>query len=398
MNILLIISGSIAAYKSLELIRRGREAGHHFTCVLTAGGAQFITPLACASLSERHCYTDLFSLKDETEMGHIRLSREADCILVAPASADFLARMASGRADDLASSIVLATDKPVWIAPAMNARMWEHPATQRNLQQLRQDGVRLIEPASGVLACGEVGAGKMAEPATILEALSDPPNRHLSLAGYRALVTAGPTREAIDPVRFLSNYSSGKQGYAIASALARAGAEVTLVSGPTALPCPPGVQRIDVETAEAMQQACESTLPADIAICTAAVADWKVDRVSAQKLKKQEDKMPELRLIENPDILHMIAHHPRRPRLVIGFAAETQRLEEHATQKRDRKGCDWILGNDISEGAFGSDDNQVTLFTQDGSEAFDRMSKHAIGELLVARICQFLQVAPAHSI
>ncbi len=390
MKILLIISGSIAAYKSLELIRRGREAGHEFTCILTAGGQQFITPMAAAALSEAPCYTDLFSLKDETEMGHIRLSRECDAVLVAPASADLLAKLAQGRADDLASTVLLATDKPVMIAPAMNPKMWEHPATQRNIGQLMTDGAQLIQPDAGLMACGEEGAGRMAEPATILKALETVSRPNLPLSGLQALVTAGPTREAIDPVRYITNHSSGKQGYAIAAALAQAGASVTLVSGPTNLPCPGGVERINVTTAEEMQKACEAQLPADIAICTAAVADWKIDRFSATKLKKADMQMPEIRLIENPDILYMIAHHAKRPRLVIGFAAETEQLEVYAQGKRERKGCDWIIGNDVSEGIFGADDNRITLFDEQGAEAFAPMSKHAVGTLLAERITQKL--------
>lgn len=389
MNILLIISGSVAAYKSLELIRRGREAGHRFTCILTGGGQQFITPLAVASLSGEPCYTDLFSLKDEAEMGHIRLSRESDVILVAPASADLLAKMAQGRTDDLASAVLLATDKPVIAAPAMNPKMWEHPATQRNVLQLMQDGVHMLQPTAGDMACGEHGAGRMAEPAEILTFLGDFKPPHLPLLGKRALVTAGPTREAIDPVRYLTNHSSGKQGYAVAGALAAAGAQVTLVSGPTGLTCPAGCERIDVTTAEEMLSACERAMPADIAVCTAAVADWRPDSVSAQKLKKSEGDLPTLRFIENPDILHHIAHHPQRPKLVIGFAAETEQLEAFAQGKRERKGCDWIVGNDVSGGVFGADSNRITLFTQDGAEPFAPMHKRAIGDLLAQRIALF---------
>ncbi len=392
MKILLIISGSVAAYKSLELIRRGREAGHDFTTILTSGGAQFVTAMSAAALSENPCYTDLFSLKDESEMGHIRLSRECDLVMVAPASADLLAKMASGRADDLASSVLLATDKPVVIVPAMNTKMWEHAATRRNLQQLMADGIQMIQPNAGVLACGEQGAGRMADTPEILAFLDTYKPAHLPLIGKTALITAGPTQEAIDPVRYLTNHSSGKQGYAIARALAAAGADVTLVSGPTSLACPAGVERVQVTTAEQMQTACEAALPTDIAVCTAAVADWKIDRSSAQKLKKAEDGTPELRLIENPDILYMIAHHSHRPELVVGFAAETEQLEAYATDKRERKGCDWIVGNDVSHGGvFGADSNRITLFTQGGAEALEPMSKHAIGELLAARIAAYLQ-------
>lgn len=391
MKILLIISGSIAAYKGLELIRRGRERGHSFTTILTAGGAQFITPLAAASLSGNPCYTDLFSLKDETEMGHIRLSRESDLVLIVPASADLLAKMAQGRCDDLASTVLLATDKPVMVAPGMNHKMWEHPATQRNLQQLMQDGVQMIQPNAGLLACGEVGTGRMAEVETILDVIDAQQPTARALAGLRALVTAGPTREAIDPVRYISNHSSGKQGYAVAAALAQAGARVTLISGPTALDCPIGVERINVQSAEDMYKAAESALPADIAVCTAAVADWKIDQISAQKMKKADMNMPELRLIENPDILHMVTHHAQRPRLVIGFAAETEKLEAYARDKLTRKGCDWLVANDVSNEVFGADSNEITLFTQDGSEAFARMSKTAIAQMLVDKIATLFQ-------
>lgn len=385
-SILLIISGSIAAYKSLELIRRGQERGYDFTTILTKGGEAFITPLSAASLSGTPCYTDLFSLKDETEMGHIRLSREADLILVAPASADLLAKVVHGQCDDLASTVLLATNKPVAIAPAMNHRMWEHPATQRNISQLQDDGVLLIEPDSGVQACGEEGAGRMAEPEAILNYLDQyfTGNKHLS--GMKVLVTAGPTYESIDPVRFIANRSSGKQGYAIAAALANAGADVTLVSGPTALTAPDGVTRIDVESAGEMLDASLGTLPTDIAICTAAVADWRIDRIHENKMKKSSD-LPSLSLVENPDILKQIAAHPNRPDLVIGFAAETESLESYAKEKLLHKGCDWIIANDVSDNkAFARDDNEIILITRESSESLERMSKQAIASEIVARI------------
>ncbi len=421
-HILLIISGSIAAYKGLELIRRGRERDYRFTPVLTAGAQQFITPLAAASLAEAHCYTDLFSLKDETEMGHIRLSREADAILIAPASADLLAKMAQGRCDDLASTVLLATDKPVFAAPGMNHKMWAHAAMQRNLQQLIRDGVTIIQPEAGALACGEVGTGRMAEVMTILDFMdgyfknvpspvyggglgrgendasssplpSSPRKRgegDAPLAGKHALVTAGPTREPLDPVRFLSNHSSGKQGYAIAEALAQAGARVTLVSGPTALPCPAGVSRIDTITAHDMLQACEQALPADIAVCAAAVSDWRSTHEETAKIKKMPSPSGQagmtLSLTETPDILATLAAHAQRPGLLIGFAAETENLLAHARDKRMRKGCDWMLANDVSHGVFGEEENQVSIITAEGEEALPRQSKQVVAQTLVQRI------------
>lgn len=389
-TILLVISGSIAAYKSLELIRRLREQDIAVRCILTEGGAQFVTPLSVASLSEHPVYTDLFSLKDEVEMGHIRLSREADLIVVAPASADLLAKMAHGYAPDLASATLLAANKPILVAPAMNAQMWANPATQRNIAQLKQDGIRFIEPAEGVLACGEVGAGRMAEPATILEAIlstlqSGP------LKGVRALVTSGPTHEAIDPVRYIANHSSGKQGHAIAAELARQGASVTLITGPTSLPAPKGARVTQVTSAEEMLAACESSLPADVAVCAAAVADWRVSQPTARKLKKaQTGEAPELRLIENPDILAHLAQHPqKRPGLVVGFAAETENVIQNASDKRTRKSCDWILANDVSGGkAFGADENTVTLITAAGLSTWPQQSKEAIARQLVESIIE----------
>ncbi len=382
-SVLLIISGSIAAYKSLELIRRLRERGDHVQGVLTRGGAQFITPLAVSSLTGSPTYTDLFSLKDEVEMGHIRLVRDADVVLVAPASADIIAKMAAGLADDLATTALLAADIPIIIAPAMNVKMWEHAATQANIATLKARGVQVIEGVAGDMACGEVGSGRMAEPTIIAEFLHNQPE---PLAGLHAIVTAGATQEPIDPVRYITNHSSGKQGYAIAQALSLAGAKVTLISGRTALPCPAGVTRIEVESADAMLAACEQALPADIAICTAAVADWKVADAATQKIKKS-DAAPNLKLVENVDILHALSHHASRPKLVIGFAAETENLLEHAKEKRNRKGCDWIIANDVSGGCvFGQDDNEVTILTADDLQTLPRMSKKAVANEITRKI------------
>lgn len=399
-RILLIISGSIAAYKALELIRRGRERGYDFTTILTAGGTQFITPLSCASLSENECYTDLFSLKDETEMGHIRLSRECDLLLVAPASADLLAKMNSGQCDDLASTILLATDKPVMAAPAMNHKMWENPSTQRNVQQLIEDGIDIIQPDSGELACGEHGAGRMAEVSDILDHLDEHFSNNKPLSGLSALVTAGPTHEPIDPVRFIANRSSGKQGYAIADALAKAGANVTLISGPTSLDTPDNVTRVDVQTAEEMMKAAGDALPADIAICTAAVADWKVDMVSASKLKKRDmNDSPSIKLIENPDILHCISTSNNRPKLVVGFAAETDEMEANAKEKILGKNCDWIIANDVNNGkVFGEDDNSITIITRDGVQSMPTMSKQAVASTIVERIITHFNPSSCHSL
>ena len=387
-SVLLIISGSIAAYKSLELIRRLRERGYAVRCIVTKGGEQFVTPMSVAALSENPVYTDLWSLKDEAEMGHIRLSREADLVVVAPASADIIAKMANGFADDLATACLLANNKPLLVAPAMNTQMWNHPATQRNLAQIRADGAMIVEPNSGELACGEVGAGRMAEVAEILAAIEGN-QKPQALAGVKALVTSGPTHEPIDPVRYISNRSSGRQGHAIAAALAEAGASVTLVSGPTNVPTPRGLLLVSVESAEDMLAACEENLPADIVVCAAAVADWRVSRPSAQKLKKAVvGDVPQLALIENPDILAHIATHPKhRPNLVIGFAAETEMVEQNAVAKLKRKGCDWIIANDVSaDQTFGKDDNKITLIRQGSEESWPRMSKVDIARKLVAEI------------
>lgn len=389
-RILLLIGGGIAAYKALELIRRLRDQGADVRCVLTPGGAQFVTPLSVAALSENQVFTSLFDLKDETEMGHIRLSREADVVLVAPATADLMAKAAQGLAGDLATTVLLATDKPVIMAPSMNTRMWEHPATQRNMAQLERDGVTFIAPGAGDLACGEVGTGRLAEVPEILEALGiffQP--KPQPLKGKRALVTAGPTHEPIDPVRYIANRSSGRQGYAIASALAALGAETVLVSGPTQLSDPKGVQVVRVATARQMQAACDEALPADVAICVAAVADWRAAGETQQKLKKSNGAGGSLELIENPDILAGLSKPSnRRPKLVIGFAAETQAVVEHASAKLARKGCDWIVANDVSAdgGVMGGAENEVHVITSGGTDTWPRMSKEAVAKALAERI------------
>jgi len=396
-RVLLIVGGGIAAYKCLELIRRGQERGLAFRCVLTASGAQFVTPLSLASLSGDKAFTDLFSLTDEAEIGHIRLSREADLVVVAPATADLMAKMAAGMADDLATTLLLATDKPVLIAPAMNPRMWGHPATVRNLARLRADGVRVVGPNPGDMACHETGSGRMAEPHEILgaiEALLAPADR--SLAGRRAVVTSGPTREAIDPVRYLSNHSSGRQGHAIARTLAEAGAEVTLVSGPVREPEPVGVRTVHVESALDMLSAVEAALPVDVAVCAAAVADWRPAAVTRRKLKKEEGAgPPALELVENPDILRTLARRDtHRPELVIGFAAETGDLEAKARAKLARKGCDWMLANDVSPGTgvFGGASNRVLFLTvEGGSERWPELDKGEVARRLVARIAARLR-------
>lgn len=395
-RILLIVSGGIAAYKSLELIRRLRERGAAVRCVLTRGGAQFVTPLSLAALSEDKVYTDLFSLTDEAEMGHIQLSRDADLLLVVPASADILAKMAQGLADDLATTALLATDKDVMVAPAMNVRMWTHAATQANLATLRERGVHFVGPTEGDMACGEFGPGRMAEPNEIADAVSDFFEDSAPLSGRRALVTSGPTHEPIDPVRYIANRSSGRQGHAIAAALARRGAKTTLVSGPTSLPDPAGVETVHVESARDMLAACERALPADVAVCAAAVADWRVASEATEKLKKNGSGVPTLEMAENPDILATLAAAANtRPSLVIGFAAETENVIEHARAKRTKKGCDWILANDVSPetGTFGGADNTIHLVSADGVEVWPRMSKADVADRLAERISQHLGAA-----
>ena len=405
-RILLIITGGIAAYKSLDLIRRLRERGARVRCVMTEGAQQFVTAMAAAALSEEPVFTDLWSLKEESEMGHIRLSREADLLLVAPASADFLARMAAGLANDLATTVLLATDKPVLTAPAMNLHMWSHAATRANVALLDGRGILRIGPGSGDLACGEVGSGRMAEPLEIVAAVehffsvghadpaANPGRDSVGLHGFSALVTSGPTWEPIDPVRFLGNRSSGKQGHAIAAALAAAGADTVLVSGPSAEPVPPNVRLIRIETAQDLLHACVRTLPVDIAVCAAAVADWRVEHAAGQKLKKGEEGPPTLMLVENPDILHTLSQpSPNRPRLVVGFAAETDHVVAHARAKRLRKGCDWILANDVSAdtGIFGGERSEIVLIDEAGEEAWPSATKTDIARRLVLRIAAHLK-------
>jgi phosphopantothenoylcysteine decarboxylase/phosphopantothenate--cysteine ligase len=393
-KILLIVSGGIAAYKALELIRLLRADGVGVTCVLSRNAAQFVTPLALQALSENRVYSELFSLTDESEMGHIQLSRAADLVVVAPASADLLAKMAAGLADDLASTLLLATDKRVLVAPAMNVRMWEHAATRANMATLAQRGVAVVGPDEGAMACNEWGFGRLAEPPAILAAIA----RVLAgaggpLAGKRALVTSGPTHEPIDPVRYIANRSSGQQGHAIASALAEVGAQVTLVSGPVGLPDPPGVAVVRVETAAEMLAACEAALPADVGVFAAAVADWHVARASGGKIKKVPGgPPPKLELVPNPDILATIANGPRRPLLVIGFAAETDDVIAHAQEKRERKGCDWIVANDVSPGTgiMGGAENAVHLLTAAGVEDWPRLPKPEVARRLVLRIAEAL--------
>lgn len=397
-SVLLIISGSVAAYKSLELIRLLKERGVSVNAILTKGGAEFFTPLAVSSLTGTKTYDHLFSLTDEVEMGHIELSRSADVVLVAPASADLLAKMAAGIADDLATTALLATDKPVWVAPAMNHRMWSHPATQRAVAQLKKDGVQIIEPPEGSMACGEFGIGRLAEPDAIVKALlgSGTP-AGLRLAGRKAIVTSGPTHEPIDPARYIANRSSGKQGHAIAAALAAQGAEVTLISGPTQLADPAGVKSIHVTTAREMFDAVNKALPADIAVCAAAVSDWHVAHVVSQKIKKTaQHSTPRLTLVENPDILaHLSLDVSKRPALVIGFSAETENVLKNAHTKHAKKGCDWMIANDVSSGkAFDRDSNRITLITETGEDAWAEMSKSAIAEKLAQRIADALSEQP----
>lgn len=394
-HILLIISGGIAAYKSLDLIRRLRERGARVTPIMTKASQEFVTPLAVGALSASHVFTDLFSRQDEQDVGHIRLARGCDLVVVAPASADLMAKMAHGLADDLASAVLLATDKPVLIAPAMNPKMWDAKPTQRNVAQLKADGISFIGPMRGEMAeSGEAGLGRMAEPleivATVEAVLSDAPR---PLAGKKIVMTSGPTHEPIDPVRYIANRSSGKQGHAIAAALAKLGAEVTLVSGPVTIADPKGVNVIHVERAEEMRDAVLGALPADAAVMVAAVADWRVAGASDQKIKKQPgDAPPSLSLTENPDILKTIGHHQKRPKLVIGFAAETQNVEENGKAKLERKGADLIIANDVSpeSGVMGGDLNRVKLISHDGVVTWDEMSKQAVAEKLAALIAERL--------
>jgi phosphopantothenoylcysteine decarboxylase/phosphopantothenate--cysteine ligase len=412
-SILLIIGGGIAAYKCLELIRRLKDRGIASRCILTKAGAEFVTPLAVSSLAGERCFTDLFSLTDEADIGHIALSRSTDLLVVAPATADLIAKMANGLANDLASTALLATDKRVLIAPAMNPRMWQHPATRRNMAQLEKDGVLVVGPNSGAMAeRGESGVGRMAEPAEILAAIelalageTPAPQRAIGflgrlpggggeapglLAGQHVLVTSGPTHEAIDPVRYIANRSSGKQGHAIAAAAAAAGARVTLVSGPVALPDPEGVETVHVESAREMLAAVEAAFPAQIAIFAAAVADWRVAAEAPEKMKKDGGALPPLALVENPDILATIARRSSgRPELVVGFAAETENVVAHAQAKLARKGCDLIVANDVGgTGVMGGDANTVHLVTQDGVESWPTLAKADVATRLVAHLAR----------
>ncbi len=397
-RVLLIVGGGIAAYKALELIRLLRKADIAVRVIVTRAGAQFVTPLSLSALSEDKVYQDLWSLTDEAEMGHIELSRSADLVVVVPATADLMAKAACGLADDLASTTLLATDKPVLMAPAMNVRMWTQPATQRNLATLRRDGVRFVGPDEGAMACGEFGFGRLAEPDAILAAILTALGQGgKPLAGRRALVTAGPTLEPLDPVRVLTNRSSGRQGYTIAAALAELGADVTLISGPTALEAPIGVERIKIETAREMLDACNNALPVDVAVLTAAVADWRPETVSAQKQKKSVGAAPEpIRLVENPDILATLsAPGPSRPTLVIGFAAETEQVEAHAKAKLARKRCDWIVANDVTApGVMGGGENEVMVIDGAGVERWTRATKADVAARLAQRIAQILTIAP----
>lgn len=414
-RILLIVGGGIAAYKACELIRLIRKGGMSVRCVLTEGGAQFITPMTLAALSEQPVHTSLWDLKDEAEMGHIQLSREADLVVVCPATADLLAKMAAGLADSLATTLLLATDKPVLAVPAMNVRMWEHAATRRNVERLRADGVGVMQPDEGPMACGEYGEGRLPEPERVfaeIRACLFPAGTELpgaeaavpelgpsaplapaptgtALRGKRTLVTAGPTHEPIDPVRYIANRSSGKQGYAIAAALAQMGADVTLISGPVDLATPAGVTRIDVETAREMELAVQAALPVDAAIMVAAVADWRAEP-SGQKIKKKGDAPPALKLTENPDILAGLARHAQRPGLLIGFAAETEHVLDHAKAKLMKKGCDWIVANDVSGDVMGGERNRVHIVTKDGVESWDQLHKDAVARKLVEKIAHAL--------
>lgn len=396
-RVLLVIGGGIAAYKCLDLIRRLRERGASVSAIMTSAAGHFVTPLSVSSLTGEKVYTDMFDLGDEAEMGHIELSRNADVIVVAPATADLMAKMAHGLANDLASTALLATNAPVMVVPAMNVRMWLSAPTRRNLATLEADGKVIVGPNEGDMACGEYGPGRMAEPMEIVEALQ----AHFTgtsiaggggpLKGKKALVTSGPTHEPIDPVRYIANRSSGKQGLAIAEACARAGAETLLVTGPTHLADPKGITTVHVETAAEMLAACEAALPVDVAICAAAVGDWRVDNLANQKIKKSGRETPTLSFVENPDILATLSGHKMRPQLVIGFAAETEMVTEHARTKRIRKGCDWIVANDVSSatGIMGGDENAVHLIRGEGVEDWPRMSKRDVGEDLARHIADY---------
>lgn len=405
-RILLVIGGGIAAYKSLTLIRDLQREGMRVVPVLTRAAEEFVTPLSVAALAGEDVHRDLFDLTREAEMGHIQLSRDADLVVVAPATADLMAKMAGGHADDLASTLLMATDKRVLIAPAMNVRMWNHPATQRNLATLTSDGILTIGPDDGDMACGEYGPGRMAEPPQIVQAVRDalgnvrptplrlgPAVAAQPLSGKHVIVTSGPTMEPIDPVRYISNHSSGAQGTAIAAALRDLGARVSFITGPASVPPPSGVEVVRIQTADEMRDAAEAALPADAAIMAAAVADWKVSNRADHKMKKDKDGMPELKFAENPDILAWISQlKKRRPKLVVGFAAETDNVVDNATSKRQRKGCDWIVANDVSPetGTFGGSDNTVTLISADGAEPWPKLSKDEVAQRLARRVAKAL--------
>jgi phosphopantothenoylcysteine decarboxylase/phosphopantothenate--cysteine ligase len=398
-RILLVIAGGIAAFKSQELVRLLRKHDASVRGVLTDAGAKFVTPLALQALTEDKVYTDLFSLTDESEMGHIQLSRDADLLVVAPATANILARMAAGLADDLATTVLLATDKPVLAAPAMNVRMWTHAATQDNVETLRKRGIHFVGPNDGVMACNEYGPGRMSEPEEIVAAIeslltTEKPPLEKPMAGKSALVTSGPTREAIDPVRYISNHSSGKQGHAIAAALAQLGAEVTLVSGPVTVPDPAGVKVVRIDSADQMLAACLAAGKVDVAVCAAAVADWKMAKPAAAKIKKKPGAAPPaLELTPNPDILATLSKRgPNRPALVVGFAAETENVVANAIEKRTRKGCDWIVANDVSPatGTFGGERNTVHLITAEGVQAWPTLPKDRVGLQLAGAIALHL--------
>ena len=391
-RILLIVGGGIAAYKTPELVRQLVKEGADVQCLLSKSGSEFVTALTLASVSGNKVYQNLFDLTDETEMGHIQLSRNADLVLVAPATADLMAKMAQGFANDLASTALLATDKQVMIAPAMNVRMWLHDATQRNLETLKNDGIRIIDPNEGDMACGETGPGRMAEPVEIMEAVAAALMPQGSLKGLKALVTAGPTHEPIDPVRYIANRSSGKQGYAIAEALAALGAETLLVSGPVNLPDPEGVRVVRVETGRDMAAACDDALPSHIAVMTAAVADWRTTNTAKDKIKKQTDNSPPtLELTQNPDILADLTRHTHRPDLIVGFAAETDKVMKHAREKFARKGCDWLMANNVSpeSGVMGGDFNTIHFLTQTSEESWEMLSKQDVAHRLAGKIAEY---------
>ncbi len=392
-RVLLVIGGGIAAYKSLDLIRRLRERGASVRCVLTHGAQHFITPLAASALTGQRTHTDLFDREDEADIGHIRLARDADLVVIAPATANLMAKMAGGHADDLASTVLLATTLPVLMAPAMNVRMWLHPATQRNLKVLQADGVHVVGPNEGAMAEAEAGPGRMAEPLEIAAAVERLLAPSGPLTGKHVIVTSGPTHEPIDPVRYIANRSSGRQGHAIAKAASEAGARVTLISGPVDLPDPRGVTTVHVESAREMLEAVEKALPADIGIFAAAVADWRVANAGAQKIKKKDGALPNLSLTENPDILATVSHLPQnRPALMVGFAAETENVIEHARQKLAKKGCDLILANDVSPGTgvMGGESNTVHLVTRSGVETWPTLSKTEVAERLIAHVAAMI--------